>query len=99
MKTDNSYLQVDPDFYNVLQTFMKKDIKVIYFGFNNILEESKGFVKNILRKENGEFLNIKNGNEVRLDKIITINGRPGPAFDEYDAYANECLSCQAGYDD
>jgi hypothetical protein len=36
---------------------------------------------------------------VRLDRIITINGKPGPAFDEYDNYANGCLSCKAGYED
>jgi hypothetical protein len=39
------------------------------------------------------------GEQVRLDRIITINGKPGPAFDEYDNYANACLSCQGGNED
>jgi len=39
------------------------------------------------------------GEQVRLDCIITINGKPGPAFDEYDSYANACLSCQGGNED
>ena len=42
---------------------------------------------------------FQNGNEVRVDRIIVYNGKPGPAFDEYQAFANECLSCKAGYEE
>ncbi len=96
MKTPDRYLPVHPDFYEVAELFLLKDVKVIYFGVNNILEESKGKFKEIVKNSNGEFLDIVNDKNVRLDRIITINGKIGPA---YDAYANACLSCQAGYDD
>jgi hypothetical protein len=33
---------------------------------------------------------------IRVDRIITVFGKPGAAFDEYDAYANACLSCTGG---
>ncbi|MDC7217715.1 MAG: hypothetical protein PQJ28_01685 [Spirochaetales bacterium] len=99
MKTHDSYLQVDPYFYDILNIFMGKNIKVIYWGCDNTLEESKGMLKGILQNEKGEFLNIEDARNVRLDLIITVEGKPGPAFSEYEAFANACLSCQAGYDD
>jgi hypothetical protein len=42
---------------------------------------------------------FENGDEVRTDRIIVYNGKPGPAYDEYDAYALAPLTCKAGYDD
>ena len=44
----------------------------------------------------GEGSEIK---EIRIDRIISYNLRPGPAYDEYDEYGLQCLTCQAGYDD
>ena len=35
---------------------------------------------------------------VRVDRIITLFGKPAAAFDEYDAYGNQCLACTGGYD-
>jgi len=29
----------------------------------------------------------------------TINGKPGPAYDEYDRYGLACLDCGGGMDD
>ena len=47
----------------------------------------------------GVFLLFDKRDRVRLDRIIVINGIPGPAYDEYDSYALAPLTCQAGYDD
>ena len=100
MKYD-SYLQIDPDFYDIIQAhFVKSErFKVFFFAPDMEIQESKGKFIKILADEGGEYLIIENAKAVRLDRIITINGRPGPAFDEYDAYANACLSCRAGYKD
>ena len=95
------YLPVDPDFYEILETTAgrKKKQKVFFFLPDDTVEKAIGKYKEIVIQEDGEFLKLGKKNKVRLDRIITINGKPGPAFDEYDNYANECLSCQAGYDD
>lgn len=99
MSVKNSYLPVDPVFYDIAETFKGKNARVFYFDNNQSLEESNGLLNGIVKNSSGEFLDIVSGNNVRIDRIITINGKPGPAFDEYDSYANACLSCQAGYDD
>jgi hypothetical protein len=36
--------------------------------------------------------------KIRLDRIIVFNGKPGPAYDEYDSYALACLDCTGGMD-
>lgn len=99
MKTLEKYLPVTPDFFDVAEVFLQKKVRVIYFGLDNALEESAGNLKGIAKNSEGEFLEIANADHPRLDRIITINGKPGPAYDEYDAYANACLSCKAGYDE
>ncbi|WP_010664210.1 hypothetical protein [Marinilabilia salmonicolor] len=95
------YLPVDPDFYEILETIVreKKEQNVFYFLPDNTLGQAKGEYHGIDKSSDGEFMILSDGDYVRLDRIITINGKPGPAFDEYDNYANECLSCKAGYEE
>ena len=68
--------------------------------FRSNLEEVNSKIDKIEnRNGNAYFMIFQNGNEVRVDRIIVYNGKPGPAFDEYQAFANECLSCKAGYEE
>ncbi|HZJ81024.1 MAG TPA: hypothetical protein VFC69_10680 [Dysgonamonadaceae bacterium] len=96
-----SYLPIDPDFFDMFEKEIKKEsLRVVYFGKGTNLEEVKGKAKAIVNKNDNEyFIKYVSGQEVRVDRIIVYNGKPGPAFDEYDAYALECLSCKAGYEE
>lgn len=98
-----SYLPIDPDFFELFQKEMQKDsVKVFYFDDNQYpsLGESEGKATEIVDKPKlGQFMVFENGDEVRLDRIVVYNGKPGPAYDEYDAYALAPLTCKAGYDD
>ncbi|SFS45721.1 hypothetical protein SAMN05216365_10735 [Porphyromonadaceae bacterium NLAE-zl-C104] len=97
------YMPVDPGYFELFEQEMEKnDARVIYFAFASEpeLEESRGKIIEVDDKgQEGLFLLFENGDEVRLDRIIVINGIPGPAYDEYDSYALAPLTCQAGYDD
>ncbi len=99
MKT--SYLPIDPDFFDMFENEIKKDsIRVVYFGHGTNLEEVNGKAESIIKEKGNEyFIKYLSGKKVRVDRIIVYNGKPGPAFDEYDAYALECLSCKAGYEE
>lgn len=103
MNMKPTYIPVDPDYIELFEREMKKeDAKVIYFLFTNEpeLEESRGQIKKIEEVKNeGEHLLMENGDRVRLDRVVVINGKPGPAYDEYDSYALAPLTCQAGYSD
>lgn len=97
------YIPIDPDFFDLFQKEMDKDlVKVFYFDIENYpqLEEAEGKVTGIVdKKQSGQFMVFDNGDEVRLDRIVVYNGKPGPAYDEYDAYALAPLTCKAGYDE
>ena len=93
------YSPIDPDFYDILEKeISKKSISVVnYFGPDKEIEDVKGNLKEVFFIKHYEsFLVFETDERVRLDRLITINGIPGPAYDEYDSYALACLECSAG---
>ncbi len=93
MKTDFNF--VDPVYDEIFIREQKKDdSKVIYFGKGVELEEAKGKITGTFRNDlNEEYLRFDTKQEVRIDRIISINGIPGPAYDEYNNYGMACLDC------
>ena len=90
---------IDPDFYDIIETEISKGgIFVLnYFGPDKEIEDVKGKIKEVFFIKHYEsFLVFETGEKVRLDRLITLNGIPGPAYDEYDSYALACLECSAG---
>ncbi|HKG08696.1 MAG TPA: hypothetical protein VKB19_19660 [Pedobacter sp.] len=49
-------------------------------------------------KSDGVFILLEPESKIRIDRIITIFGKPGAAYDEYDGYASSCMSCLGGYE-
>lgn len=97
----SSYTPVDPDFYDRISELKDENsiFRIIFFLPDNKLNEVKGKYQKIEKINDGDFILVKDQEPVRIDRVITINGKPGPAYDEYNAYADACLSCQAGYDE
>lgn len=71
--------------------------KIFYFTDDNIVESCEGRVL-ALEDRGGEglFVRIDSAVSVRVDRIITLFGKPGAAYDEYDGYANACMDCSGG---
>jgi hypothetical protein len=49
-------------------------------------------------KGEGMFILLDSGTRIRIDRIITLFGKPGAAYDKYDAFANACMDCMGGYE-
>ena len=96
------YMPVDLDYIDVINEEMKNDsCKIVFFTFSEEpeLDDTEGKISRIEEtKDSGAFLIFEDDDKVRLDRIVVINGKPGPAYDEYDAYALAPLTCKAGYD-
>jgi hypothetical protein len=45
----------------------------------------------------GLFISLDNSKLIRVDTIITLFGKPGAAYEAYDANANSCMDCTGGY--
>lgn len=90
-----SYLPVSWDFREVLDEVMAKEISgaIHYFTREPMIEKASGRIDRLQKEESGEYLLTDSGEKVRLDKIITLFGRPGPAFDDYESYGNACMNC------
>jgi hypothetical protein len=98
---DTSYSPVQYVYREIIEEEMEKQTegKVFYFDDANQVNSFEGKVialEDIAGK--GLFIIMKPEERIRIDRIITLYGKPGAAFDEYDSYGNQCLSCTGGYD-
>ena len=96
-----SFTPVPPVYYDIFDVELQKPfIKVYYFSTGTDLEEASGRVTGIEKNDlHEEYTQFDSGDRARIDRIITINGKPGPAYDEYDRYALACLDCSGGMED
>lgn len=90
------FTPVDPDFKEIIRGTQKasQSGKVHFFNPTNQVDDTSGHIVSLEKSKLGEFLVLNTGAKVRLDKVITLFGRPGPAYDQYDAFANACLACE-----
>ena len=73
--------------------------KVFYFNGEQVVDSVEGSIVKMEEIDGkGLFITLDPAARIRIDRIITLFGKPGAAFDEYDDYANQCLSCTGGYD-
>lgn len=96
----SDYLPVPFDFREIIEEQKQsgKDGLIHYFIGVKEIESARGAIVKIIKNEKGEFLHLHGGDTIRLDKIITLYGKPGPSYDAYDAFANACFSCMGGMD-
>lgn len=92
----DTYSPVDPEVYEIVDQLIAGSIsgKIFYFNPKNEVDEVRGRISAIRKTNTGEFLEVNNSLEARLDKVITLFGKPGPAHAQYDRYANACLACE-----
>lgn len=73
--------------------------KIFFFDANDKVDSVEGrILKMEETPQQGIFILLQPDKHIRIDRIITLFGKPGAAFDEYDSFANQCLSCTGGYD-
>lgn len=95
MNDKSTYLPVDLDFIDQCISFAKekKEGKIHFFNGSGDLDDVVGTSSRVDTRKSGKFF-IMNDQAVRLDTIVTIFGKPGPAYETYDRYANACLTCE-----
>lgn len=99
---NTSYTPVRWEFRELIEEEIvkKTEGKIFYFSEKEFMSSASG---RILSMEEipgkGIFIQLGSSDQIRIDKIITLFGKPGPAYDEYDSYGNSCMECHGGYDD
>lgn len=96
-KPDVPYTPVEWVYREVIQEQIDKKTsgKVFFFGTGQEICEGQGIILELreLEKE-GIYIFLDTDIAIRIDRIITVFGKPGAAYDEYDAYANTCSDCK-----
>lgn len=75
----------NPDHYTIFPKEQENKFnKVTYFSNGCVMKETCGKITEITTKDtHEEFLNFDSGKKVPVGRVITINGKPGPAYNEY----------------
>lgn len=95
----HSYLPVQWVHREVIeeQTTQKTTGKIFYFDEEDKVAEAAGSIQKMEESSEGVFILLDSGVALRIDRIITLYGKPGAAYDEYESFANACLDCLGGY--
>jgi hypothetical protein len=73
----------------------EKSGRIFYFDPDQQLECADGRIVRLSEAgRTGWSVLLDSGTEIPLHRIITLYGRPGPAYDEYDAYSILCGECR-----
>lgn len=94
-----SYLPVQWVYREVIEEEIEKGTegKIFYFSDQEVCEAYGKVLKMEELEGKGLFIQLNNDFSIRIDRIITLFGKPGAAYDEYNAYSNSCMDCMGGY--
>lgn len=98
---DYSYSPVQYVYREIIEEELAKHTqgKIFYFNDDQVVDSYEGQLVALVEREGqGMFIVLTPEYQIRIDRIITLFGKPGAAYDEYDNFANQCLSCTGGYD-
>lgn len=99
ISANTSYLPVSWEYREVIEEVInrKNEGKIFFFDNNGQVADEKGIVLEMIEEKNeGVYIVLDTGVKIRIDRIITLFGKIGAAYDEYDLYANACMSCMGG---
>ena len=97
-----AYLPVAWEYREVIEEEIKKRTtgKIFYFCKEEGICEAAGSVMQLKEEQDkGLFIMLDTEAKIRVDRIITLFGKPGAAYDEYNAYGNACMDCNGGYEE
>ncbi|MBR9999057.1 MAG: hypothetical protein KFF73_08805 [Cyclobacteriaceae bacterium] len=92
----DQYIPVSCDFHDelILLANRKETVKIFVFNDKGTLDSLSGVVEDVYTKNGEEFLRVEKNMPIRLDKIITFNGKPGPDYDSLEKMDQDCHECK-----
>lgn len=76
------YESIEPSFYYEIEQYRdkRKYIGIHYFNENHEYISTTAIIKQIFRVDEAEFILLTTGEEVRLDWIVRLDGKPAPGY-------------------
>ncbi|MGA7953753.1 MAG: hypothetical protein WCA07_09565 [Gloeobacterales cyanobacterium] len=80
----DEYVLVSCDFHDHLEEWstLRQTCQITYRDANNDLIEVQGLIVDIYAADKADFLKLNNGTIIRLDKIVSVNGKQASSYSE-----------------
>ena len=77
---DKPYIPINCSFYDQLEAWatLKEEVQIEFKDDSGKTESISGLIIDFLVREKVEYLQLKDGKEIRLDHIMKVNGVPLP---------------------
>jgi Rho-binding antiterminator len=75
-----SYKPIDCDYYDelALMATKRKKVEIKYKEDDGADQRTEGVISTMETRDHEEFLILENGSEIRLDRLIEVDGKPLP---------------------
>jgi Rho-binding antiterminator len=73
----DAYIPVSCDFHDELEALatLRQECRIVYSNAANELVEVQGRIVDVYAANKADFLKLKDGTEIRLDKIVSVNDK------------------------
>lgn len=79
MDNGTNYIPINCSFYDYLEEAATlKQVAVINYFKNGLSARIESRIKTLFIKDKVEFMELENGQSIRLDNLINFNGKPLP---------------------
>jgi Rho-binding antiterminator len=79
------YQPIDCNFYDILESLATRQryARIQYFTELHEFQTKDAVIKDFFIKEEFEFMSLADGSEIRLDRLVSVDGKfvPGKGFD------------------
>ena len=84
MKTiTETYQAIPADFQDEIREYLRrrKYIRIHYFNAYHEYISTTAIIKEFFDQQNGSYIRLSSGEEVRLDRLVRLDGKPAPGYD------------------
>ncbi|MEI2577698.1 hypothetical protein [Scytonema sp. PRP1] len=73
----DAYIPVSCDFHDELEALatLRQKCRIVYSNAANELVEVQGLIVDVYAANKADFLKLKDGTEIRLDRIVSVNDK------------------------
>jgi Rho-binding antiterminator len=73
----DAYIPVSCDFHDELEVLatLRQECRIVYSNAANELVEVQGLIVDVYAANKADFLKLKDGTEIRLDRIVSVNDK------------------------
>jgi Rho-binding antiterminator len=91
LTVEKEYKLVDSAFRREVQKLAqeKQFVDIDYISDIKELLPKRAMIHEMFSRDEAEFIKLGSGEEIRLDKLVRINGKVSPGYPEYD-FGNSC---------